>query len=118
MIRALLMTALLATSLAAQQETSKAPGAVLRGLDKLSGRTTDFQIESGGAARFGQLDIALSECRYPAGNRAGDAFAGLQIMESGRAEPVFEGWMIASAPALSAMDHPRYDIWVIRCITS
>ena len=118
MIRALVISMFLASSLAAQQETSLAPGAVLRGLDKLSGRTTDFEIKSGGAARFGQLDIALSECRYPAGNRAGDAYAALQIMEDGQTEPVFEGWMIASAPALSAMDHPRYDIWVIRCIAS
>lgn len=120
MIRTLLIATLLATPLTAQQQqqTSLAPGAVLRGLDKLSGRTTDFELKSGGAARFGQLDIALSECRYPAGNRAGDAYAGLQIIESGHPEPVFEGWMIASAPALSAMDHPRYDIWLIRCITS
>ena len=118
MIRVVMMALLLATPLTAQEQTSQAPGAVLRGLDKLSGRSTDFEVKSGGAARFGQLDIALSECRYPAGNRVGDAYAGLQIMESGQAEPVFEGWMIASAPALSAMDHPRYDIWVIRCITS
>ncbi len=118
MIRAFLILVLLAAPAMAQQQTSRAPGAVLRALDKLSGRTTDFEIKSGGVARFGPLDIALSECRYPAGNRAGDAFAGLQIIESGRDEPVFEGWMIASSPALSAMDHPRYDIWVIRCITS
>ena len=114
MIRLLLIAVLMATPAVAQQ-TSRAPGAVLRGLDKLSGRTTDIEVKSGGAARFGQLDIALSECRYPAGNRAGDAFAGLQIMENGQDEPVFEGWMIASAPALSAMDHPRYDVWVLRC---
>ncbi|MEO0381372.1 MAG: DUF2155 domain-containing protein, partial [Pseudomonadota bacterium] len=27
-------------------------------------------------------------------------------------------WMIASAPALSAMEHARYDVWVMRCTTS
>lgn len=118
MIRVILISVLLATPVSSQQQTSQAPGAVLRGLDKLSGRTTDIEIKSGGAARFGQLDILLSECRYPAGNRAGDAYAGMEILEDGATEPVFEGWMVASAPALSAMDHPRYDIWVIRCITS
>lgn len=118
MIRAMLILLLMAGPAVAQQATSRAPGVVLRALDKLSGRTTDIEIKSGGVARFGQLDIALSECRYPEGNRAGDAFAGLQIIESGADQPVFEGWMIASSPALSAMDHPRYDIWVIRCITS
>jgi hypothetical protein len=28
---------------------------------------------------------------------------------------VFRGWMFASAPAVSAMDHPVYDIWVVDC---
>jgi hypothetical protein len=28
---------------------------------------------------------------------------------------LFEGWLIASAPALNAMDHPRYDVWALRC---
>jgi len=32
-------------------------------------------------------------------------------------KPVFKGWMIASSPALNALDHPRYDVWVLRCIT-
>ncbi|MCW8843320.1 MAG: DUF2155 domain-containing protein, partial [Rhodobacteraceae bacterium] len=31
--------------------------------------------------------------------------------------PLFQGWMIASSPALSALDHPRYDVWVLRCKT-
>jgi hypothetical protein len=116
-----LLLALVLPGAAAAQEriaTSRAPGVVLRGLDKLAGTTADIEILNGRAARFGTLDIALSECRYPAGNRAGDAYAGLQIVELGAAAPLFEGWMIASAPALSALDHPRYDIWVLRCITS
>jgi len=25
--------------------------------------------------------------------------------------------MIASSPALNALDHPRYDVWVMRCTT-
>ena len=28
---------------------------------------------------------------------------------------VFSGWMYASSPGLSALEHPVYDIWVIRC---
>ncbi|MGB0800115.1 MAG: DUF2155 domain-containing protein, partial [Planktomarina sp.] len=28
------------------------------------------------------------------------------------------GWMVASSPALNALEHPRYDIWVLRCKTS
>ena len=32
-----------------------------------------------------------------------------------QAEPVFSGWMFASSPALSAMEHPIYDVWVLSC---
>ncbi len=102
----------------AQQETEKATGAVLRGLDKFSGKVVDIELPAGRTARFQRLNITLTECRYPAGNPSGNAYAGVQITETGREGVVFSGWMIASAPALSAMDHPRYDIWVMRCTTS
>lgn len=30
---------------------------------------------------------------------------------------IFEGWMFASTPALNALEHPVYDVWVIDCKT-
>ncbi|MEX0312282.1 MAG: DUF2155 domain-containing protein [Tateyamaria sp.] len=102
----------------AQQQTETAPGAVLRGLDKFSGEVVDIQMQAGTAVRFQRLNITLTECRYPSGNPSGNAYAGLQISEVGREGVVFSGWMIASAPALNAMEHPRYDVWVMRCTTS
>lgn len=108
----------LATPLLAQQQTEAGTGAVLRALDKLTGQSTDLPLAVGDSVEHGRLTIFLRACRYPSGNRAGDAFAGLEIRETGRDTPVFEGWMIASAPALSALDHAQYDVWVIRCTTS
>jgi len=29
---------------------------------------------------------------------------------------VFSGWMFSSSPAVSALDHPVFDIWVLRCV--
>ena len=121
MIRAAVTTFVLCAAspvLAQQQATSLAQGAMLRALDKVSGQTTDIEVGSGSVAQFGRLNIRLSECRFPQGNPAGDAYAGLRIPESGKDGFVFDGWMIASAPALSAMDHQRYDVWVMRCTTS
>lgn len=119
-MRRALTTILLAAALpvTAQQPTEQGNGALLRGLDKVTGRTQDIELQAGSVARYGRLTIALRECRYPTGNRSGDAFAGLDVLEDGAQEPVFRGWMVASAPALSAMDHPQFDIWVIRCTTS
>lgn len=115
---ALMILALLAAGPATAEQTSNGQGAILRVLDKTSGTTVDLSIPSGQAATLGRLQITLTECRYPEGNPSGDAYAAMEVSETGRAGTVFSGWMIASAPALNPMEHQRYDIWVMRCITS
>lgn len=111
--------ALLALALPAGAEsTSNGQGAILRALDKVSGATVDIEIRDGQVASLGRMRIVLNECRYPKGNPSGDAYAAIEVSETGRAGTVFSGWMIASAPALNPMEHRRYDIWVMRCITS
>lgn len=113
---ALLAAALLASGAAAQNVTSS-PGATLRWLDKMTGETADIELGAGQAAISGRLTIQLDECRYPTANPSSDAFAHLTISEEKRETPVFSGWMMASSPAISALEHPRYDVWVLRCIT-
>lgn len=92
-------------------------GAVLRGLDRINGDTTDFEIGTGDTFQYQRLKIDLVECRYPEGQKNTEGFAYLKIRDIFDEEDVFEGWMFASSPALSAMDHARYDVWVIRCNT-
>jgi len=113
-----LLGALCVATAAAGQQTSNGKGAILRALDKTSGTTIDLSVPSGASATLGRLQVVMNECRYPAGNPSGDAYAELEISETGRAGTVFSGWMIASAPALNGLEHSRYDIWVMRCITS
>ncbi len=118
MIRALLLAAVLGTGAAqAQDDVSQAQGARLRGLDRVSGETVDLTLAVGSTVELGWLHITLGECRYPTGNPSGDAFAWLVVRERSNEVPIFEGWMIASSPALSALDHSRYDVWVLRCTT-
>ena len=93
-------------------------GAVLRALDKVDGSTIDVELPEGQSVLMLGLEVGLSECRYPAGNPAGDAFAYIVIREQNPDGAVFAGWMVASSPALNALDHARYDVWVLRCITS
>jgi hypothetical protein len=116
MIRALVLFVALAGGAAA--ETGKqAPAALLRWLDKVSGEAADVELSRGQSAVWGRLTIQLDECRYPAEDTSSDAYAHLTIRDSLAKDPVFSGWMIASSPALSALDHPRYDVWVLRCVT-
>ncbi len=113
MIRCLVI--LFALTLPASAQVSSGSGAVLRGLDKIDGRVADLEVGIGRTVSFGRIDITLGECRYPTRNPAGDAYAWLIIDQDG--ERLFDGWMIASSPALNALDHPRYDVWVIGCAT-
>ncbi len=116
---AILMAALgLMAPVTAQEQVNTGTGAIMRGLDKLNAKVTDFTLPNGGSAVMGLVEVTLRDCRYPSGNPSGDAYAFLTIREAGVAEPVFRGWMVASSPALNPLDHARYDVWVLRCTTS
>lgn len=98
-----------------QQTAASSPGALIRVLDKINGDTTDIEIGRGEARNFGNLTIVLGDCRYPPKNPNSDAWAWLEIRDQSMNEPAFSGWMVASSPALNAMDHARYDVWLMRC---
>ena len=113
-LRAALFT--LALSAPAQaQEIAQGATVTLRGLDRIAGETTELRLDAGQQIEYGRLRIGLRECRFPADNPASDAFAYLEIVDTRAGEPLFSGWMIASSPALNALDHVRYDVWVIGC---
>lgn len=101
----------------AQEDAAPGGGAVLRGLDKITTDLLDLDLANGETAELGSLSVELVECRYPEGNPAGDAFAHVTIRETRDGTLLFDGWMLASSPALNALEHPRYDVWVIRCTT-
>lgn len=87
----------------------------LRGLDNLNGTAQDITVRSGGTVRYGHLEITAETCRVPRETPTADAFAFLKIRDVREQAPRFSGWMFASSPALSALDHPRYDVWVVSC---
>jgi hypothetical protein len=108
----------LAAALAVAQGPAEVerPVAALRGLDKFSGLTHDFSAPVGGEAVYERLTIRVLACRDRPGD---DAAAYLEIRDARDPERLaFSGWMIASTPALSALDHPRYDVWLLQCSAS
>lgn len=109
--------ALLAAPLSAQMAV-EARAAELRVLDKVTGVVRDVEVAVGSSQAIGLLQIDVLGCRYPEANPNGDAYADLRITYGDEGTEVFAGWMIASAPALNALDHPRYDVWALRCMTS
>jgi hypothetical protein len=90
--------------------------AMLRGLDKSSGRSESFEIPVGATAPFGRLEVTVQACKTPPEGETADAAAHLRVVDTrAGGAPAFVGWMLASSPALSALDHPRYDVWALGC---
>ncbi|MGK7755617.1 MULTISPECIES: DUF2155 domain-containing protein [unclassified Roseovarius] len=116
-LTAALVALVLAAPVAAQDEVEVGTGVVLRWVDKITTESGDLEIANASAGNIGRMRVELGECRYPAGNPAGDAYAFLTVHPEDAAPPIFSGWMLASSPALNAVEHQRYDIWVLRCTT-
>ncbi|MCK5374769.1 MAG: DUF2155 domain-containing protein [Alphaproteobacteria bacterium] len=95
------------------------PRVKLQSLDKITARTMTFEAEVGSTLRFGPLYIRVQKCKKSSPIEKPESAAFMQIWEIGPdSEPewVFSGWMFSSSPALSAMDHPIYDVWVLDCL--
>ncbi len=94
------------------------PVAVLQGLDKITARITTFDAPLDQAVSFGRLQITVRACRKRPPEYPPENAAYLEIIEQATGHdpvPRFQGWMFASSPALNALEHPVYDVWVIDC---
>lgn len=90
----------------------------VRILDKITARTRTFDLAIGNTVSYGDIRIKPRACRKTAPMEEPESAAFLQIWEtkSGKSsEWIFSGWMFASSPSLSAMDHAIYDVWLIDC---
>ncbi|PWR24034.1 DUF2155 domain-containing protein [Zavarzinia compransoris] len=100
----------------------KAVGVTLQGLDKVTGRTSAIEVPMDGTAAFGTLIIRLRQCITAPADEKPETSAFLEITDQPpgqtAANVVFSGWMFASSPALSALEHPVYDVWVSTCRTA
>ena len=98
------------------------PVATLAGLDKITGRITRFDVYIDETVLFGALEITPRACYdRPATDTLQRTSAFLEVDQrslDGTAKRIFTGWMFADSPALSAVDHPVYDVWLIECKTS
>lgn len=120
-LKHLLLTAagLMAFAAPAHAVMEDYPSIKLQGLDKSVGRTVTFEAKVGSTIQYGPLYIKIHACRKAPPIEAPESAAFLQIWEvppgAKKSEWVFSGWMFASSPALSAMDHAVYDVWVLDC---
>ena len=114
-------------ALAQEADAPKGPAlehrvAVLQGLDKVTARVSPVRATIGLPTYFGRLEIIARACRETPPTEPPESAAFLEIRElppaSALDEPpraLFSGWMFASSPAVAALEHPVYDVWVVDC---
>ncbi len=95
-----------------------ADAAILQGLDKITARISTIKAPVGQPVRFGTLEITVRACDKRPPEEPPESAAYMEIRELRPGEQparVFAGWMFASSPALSALEHPVYDVSVVDC---
>ncbi|MER0237818.1 DUF2155 domain-containing protein [Fulvimarina sp. MAC8] len=108
-----------ATTADAQQRIEN-PVAVFSGLDKITGRLTEFDVFIDETVQFGALQVTPRVCKTSAEGEATQTDAFVEVDEitlDREIRRIFSGWMFAASPGLNAIEHPVYDVWLKSCKT-
>ena len=108
------------TTVSAQQTFEPYAFAVLGGMDKVTRQFSKLELPVGVTGAFGSLEVTARSCQKTPPHEAPESASFVQIKDyhEGDGETVFSGWMFASSPGVSALEHPVYDVWVIDCTNS
>src|ERR1700676_2683990 len=88
------------------------------GLDKITGRTINFDEDIGETVQFGALRVKTDACYTRPATEAANTDAFVEVDEitlQGEVKRIFSGWMYAASPGLHGVEHPIYDIWLTEC---
>lgn len=91
----------------------------VRILDKITAKSRTFDLNIGKTVAYGSLRLRPMACKKAPPIEEPESVSFLQVwekMHEGSDEWVFSGWMFASSPSLSAMEHPVYDVWILDCL--
>lgn len=93
-------------------------GAVIQGLNKTTAKTSILEMRIGDKINFGQISLIVHKCWQAPLDQKPESKILLEVLESKNNEPekrIFYGWMFASSPSISGLEHPIYDLTAISC---
>ncbi|MEO0809744.1 MAG: DUF2155 domain-containing protein [Pseudomonadota bacterium] len=106
-------------TLTAQAQQISNSVAVFSALDKVTARIQRLEVPINETIRFGSLKVTPKVCysRPPELRPKTSTFVQVdEVQLNGSEKRIFSGWMFAESPALNAVEHPVYDVWLTRCI--
>ena len=103
-------------STAAEIQTNTAQ---MQAMDKITGKVSLINVPVNGKVKFGSFSIVVRACKTRPPEDTPENFAFVDVVDTyNNQNPVniFRGWMISSSPALNPVEHPIYDVWLLKCI--
>lgn len=113
------LSALLFSQTAQAQNTDNFT-ATVGALDKITARITQLDLPANRRVKFGTLWLTAKACLKRPPTETPETYIYLivdDVLADGTEVQVFQGWMLATSPALNAMEHAVYDVWAIDCKT-
>lgn len=101
-----------------EPEYDDMPQVELRILDKVRAESRTYVLNVGRTVAYANIRIRPRACRKSSPLDDPENASFLQIWEVKPDQTsawIFSGWMFASSPSLSGMDHPVYDVTVLDC---
>ncbi len=93
--------------------------AVLQWLDKVTARLNTVAVPVGTSRRIETLTVKVYGCRRRPPRYPPESAAFIKVWEDlpqRQPEEIFSGWMFASSPSLNPLEHPTFDVWLIKCV--
>jgi hypothetical protein len=91
----------------------------LQALDKITARISTVEAPVGAARFYGTLEITINRCAFHPPEEPPENAAFITVRDSGydglAPKQVFSGWIFSSSPAISALEHPVYDLTLLAC---
>ena len=117
----LLVCAFLMFSVSADASELKRNTAKMQAMDKITGRVSVIEVPVGGETKFGTFSIVVRDCQTRSPEETPEDFAFVDVVDYPLQEKpanIFKGWMLSSNPAINPVEHPIYDVWLLRCINT
>ncbi len=116
-ILAALLTSVAALPAAARELNTNM--ALMQAMDKVTGKVSEIKVPVNGEVQFGTFSIVVRDCKTRSAEETPENFAFVDVADSDfdkNQVNIFKGWMISSSPALNAVEHPIYDVWLLKCV--
>ena len=90
----------------------------MQAMDKITGRVSEIDVPVDGEVQFGSFSIVVRKCVTRSPEETPENTAFVDVVDNYNPEKpvnIFKGWMMSSTPALNAVEHPIYDVWLLKC---